>query len=54
MLITIDQYIVNPMQKQGRVMSAVMREAQRKHYTEVFNQIRIRENGNIYYTMYKD
>jgi len=54
MPITIDQYIVNPMQKQGRVMSAVMREAQRKHYTEVFNQIMLRENGHIDYTMYKD
>ena len=54
MPITFDQYIVNPMQQRGRVMSAVMREAQRKHYMEVFNQLMLRENGHIDYTLYKD
>jgi hypothetical protein len=54
MSITFDQYIANPMQKQGAVFSAIAREAQRKDYTTRFNNILLRENGRINFYLYKN
>ena len=54
MSITFDQYIANPMQKQGAVFSLIAREAQRKDYTTRFNNILLRENGKINFYLYKN
>ena len=51
---TFDEYIFNPMTKAGAVFSAAIRESMRTVYTTKFNNILLRENGNIKYKMYKD
>ena len=50
---TFDEYIINPMGKSNAVMSAAAREAQRKIYSNKFNNILLRENGKINYYIYK-
>ena len=51
---TLDEYILNPMQKQGKVFNAVMREAMRTDYTRRWNNILLREAGKITYYKYVD
>lgn len=50
---TFDEYIVNPMGKSNAVLSAAAREAQRKIYSNKFNNILLRENGKIDFYMYQ-
>jgi hypothetical protein len=50
---TFDEYITNPMGKSNAVLSAAVREAQRKIYSTKFNNVLLRENGRIDYYMYK-
>jgi hypothetical protein len=51
---TFEDYILNPMQKQGKVFNATMREAMRTSYTAKFNSILLREAGKINYYKFKD
>ena len=51
---TFEEYILNPMQKQGRVFNAAMREAMRTTYTNKFNNILLREAGKIDYYKFRD
>lgn len=51
---TFEEYIVNPMQKQGKVFNAVMREAMRTNYTNRFNNILLREAGKINHYKFKN
>ena len=51
---TFEEYILNPMQKQGKVFNATMREAMRNSYTAKFNNILLREAGKINYYKFKD
>lgn len=51
---TLEQYITNPMGKNNAVMSALVREAIRKDYSDRFNNVLLRENGNIGHYIYKD
>lgn len=51
---TLDEYILNPMQKQGKVFNSVMREAMKADYTHRFNNILLREAGKITYYKYVD
>lgn len=44
---TFEEYILNPMQKQGKVFNATMREAMRSSYTQKFNNVLLREAGKI-------
>jgi hypothetical protein len=44
---TFEEYILNPMQKQGMVFSAAMREAMRNTYKTKFDNILLREAGKI-------
>jgi hypothetical protein len=53
-LLTFDQYILNPMGKNNAVLSSYAREAARRDYTYRFNNILLRENGKIDYYLYKD
>ena len=54
MVMTFDQYIVNPLGKRNAVLSAITRESIRKDYTNRFNNILLRENGVINHYKYKD
>ena len=51
MNITLNQYIANPTQNEGRVYSAAMRDTQRINYTNRFNNVLMREGGQL--TCYK-
>ena len=51
---TFEEYILNPMQKQGKVFNATMREAMRNSYTAKFNNVLLREAGKINYYKFKD
>lgn len=51
---TFEEYILNPMQKQGKVFNATMREAMRSSYTLKFNNILLREAGKMTYYKFKD
>ncbi len=53
MQISLDQYIQNPVGKRSATLSAIMREAMQRAYTEKFNNLMLRENGNIEYYKYK-
>lgn len=50
---TFDEYITNPMGRSNAVLSAGVREAQRKIYSSKFDNILLRENGKIDYNLYK-
>lgn len=52
----IDQYIQNPLSagKASAVMSSIMREGMKKSYSDRFNNILMRENGEIKFYTYKD
>lgn len=52
MNMTMEQYIQNPVGKNSAVLPAIMREAFYKNYSERFNNIMLRENGNIEYHKY--
>ena len=54
MEITLHDYILNPMGKSNAILSAAIRESQRNNYLVKFNQVLVRENGNIEYHCYKD
>lgn len=49
---TFDQYILNPMGKSNAVFS--QRELAKTMYTEKFDVINLRENGNFYYQLFFD
>lgn len=49
---TFDEYILNPMSKAGSVFGAAMRESMRTIYTTKFNNILLRENGDVAYKLY--
>jgi hypothetical protein len=51
---TFEEYILNPMQKQGRVLNATMREAMRNSYTTKFNNVMLREAGKMKYYKFVD
>ena len=51
---TFEDYILNPMQKQGKVFNATMREAMRSSYKAKFDSILLREAGKIEYHKFKD
>ena len=51
---TFEEYILNPMQKQGKVFNATMREAMRNSYKTKFDNILLREAGKINYYKFKD
>lgn len=51
---TLKEYIENPMGKGDSVVPAVVREAQRNEYVAKFNNVLLRENGNIDYRCYYD
>lgn len=51
---TFEEYIANPLGKNNAVMSAVVREAIRSDYTKRFDNLLLRENGQIKYAMYKE
>lgn len=51
---TFEDYILNPMQKQGKVFNATMREAMRTSYTTKFNNVLLREAGKIDHYKFKD
>lgn len=44
---TFEEYILNPMQKQGMVFNSIMREAMRTTYKTKFDNILLREAGKI-------
>jgi hypothetical protein len=50
---TFDEYITNPMGKSNAVLSAAVREAQGRIYSNKFNNVLLRENGRIDYYIYK-
>lgn len=52
MEMTFTEYINNPMGRKNAVISN--REMHRTFYTEKFNKILLRENGNIIYALYTD
>ncbi len=54
MNITLNQYIANPTQNEGRVYSAAMRDTQRINYTNRFNNVLMREGGQLTYYKYYD
>lgn len=54
MSMTLEQYITNPMGKNNAVLSAITRESIRKDYSNRFNNVLLRENGNINHFIYKD
>jgi hypothetical protein len=53
MQMSLEQYIQNPIGKQSAVLSAIVREAIQRSYTEKFNNLMLRENGLITYYKYK-
>ena len=50
---TFEELIINPMGKNNAVLSAAVREAQKKIYSNKFDNILLRENGKIDYYLYK-
>lgn len=50
--LTFDQYIINPMGKSNAVFS--QREMAKTMYTEKFDRVNLRENGNFYYQLFFD
>ena len=54
MPMTFEEYIQNPMGKGNAVMPAIIREGIRKTYMTKFNNILLRENGEIHYYLYKN
>jgi hypothetical protein len=53
-ILTMDQYILNPMGKNNAVMNGGARELLKKSYTAKFDNLLIRERGIINYKFYKD
>lgn len=51
---TLEQYIANPLGKNNSVLNSAVRETQRKMYINRFDNIMLRENGNVKYTLYTD
>lgn len=51
--ISLEQYIQNPVGKRSANITAIMREAMMRSYTEKFNNLMLRENGSITYYKYK-
>ena len=51
---TFEDYILNPMQKQGKVFNATMREAMRNSYKAKFDNVLLREAGKIDYYKFRD
>lgn len=54
MLITYEQYIQNPQLKSNAVLNATAREAIRADYIRRFNELMLREKGNVKYKLYED
>ena len=53
-IMTLDQYILNPMGKNNAVLNGAMRELMRKNYIHKFDNLMIREKGSMEYYLYKD
>lgn len=53
-IMTLNQYILNPMGKNNAVLNGAMRELMRKTYMHKFDNILLRERGIITYKLYKD
>ena len=51
-MVTFEQYIINPMGKSNAVFS--QREMAKAMYTEKFDVVNLRENGNFYYQLFFD
>ena len=51
---TLNDYILNPMGKSNAVLSAISRESQRTSFKVKFDNVLLREKGNIDYRCYKD
>jgi len=49
---TFKDYILNPIADSGAVIGATTREFMRTSYTKKFNDVLMRENGKLDYTMY--
>ena len=54
MQMTFEQYIANPMGKNSAVMSASHREIMRMQYKKKFDNILLREKGNIDFRLFHD
>lgn len=54
MEMTLEQYIANPMGKNNAVLNASTREIMRLTYQKKFDNILLRENGKINYTLFED
>ena len=54
MNMTLEEYIQNPVGKNSAVLPAIVREAYYKNYSERFNHLMLRENGQIEYHKYKN
>lgn len=53
MVMTFEEYILNPLGRNNAILSAAVRETQRKIYSTKFDNILLRENGKIDYFLYK-
>jgi hypothetical protein len=53
-MMTLDEYLKNPMGKTNAVMGQFVREAMRNEYTAKFHNVMVRENGKVTYYVYKD
>ena len=51
---TLNEYVKNPMGKNNSVTSSATREVQKNRYLIKFNQLMVRESGNIRYYCYYD
>lgn len=54
MIMTYEQYILNPQLKSNAVLNSTAREAIKQDYTKRFNTLMIREKSKIDYTLYTD
>jgi hypothetical protein len=54
MVMSLSQYIINPMGKSNAVLNVTAREAIRNSYKKKYDVTMLREHGNMQYTLYKD
>ena len=53
-MITLEEYISNPMGKGNNVVPAMFRETQKKDYDVRFHNLMVREHGKLQYYVYRD
>ena len=53
-MMTLDQYIANPMGKANAVLSTAYRETIKNDYTHRFHNLMVRESGKLDYFLYRD